>query len=98
MDLGILSPTSILVIASLIIIIDISLIEGQELSPVYGQVQSNITSRVCNADGTCITTICINNEPCRTIKLNSTTGMTQDNSTGNEDKSNPLTVLPQQII
>ena len=45
-----------------------------ERNSIYGQLQSNYTSRVCNADGTCITTTCINNEPCRTIKSNSTSG------------------------
>lgn len=62
---------------------------------IYGQVQSNITSRVCNADGTCITTICINSEPCRTIKSNSTSGTNQQNFTSNQNKTEPLKILPQ---
>jgi hypothetical protein len=60
------------------------------MSSVYGQVQSNFTSNVCNADGTCITTICINNEPCHTVKSNSTSVTTGNNSTPNQNKTNPL--------
>jgi hypothetical protein len=69
-----------------------------ERNSIFGQVQSNITSTVCNSDGTCITTMCINNEPCRTIKSNSTSGMSQENLTGNQNKTEPLKLPPPQII
>jgi hypothetical protein len=69
-----------------------------ERSSVYGQLQSNYTSRVCNADGTCITTMCINSEPCRTIKSNSTSGNGQGNSTSNQNNTEPLNMSPGQII
>ena len=69
-----------------------------ERSSVYGQLQSNYTSRVCNADGTCITTMCINSEPCRTIKSNSTSGNSQGNSTSNQNNTEPLNMSPGQII
>jgi len=64
-----------------------------QMTSVYGQVQSNFTSSVCNADGTCVTTICINNEPCHTVKSNSTSGTTGDNSTSNQNNTGPLTGL-----
>lgn len=80
-------------------LIVVGLILGsQKLPSLLGQVQSNFTSTVCNADGSCTTTICINNEPCRTVSSNSTMSMRQDNSTDNENRSNPLTQLPQEII
>ncbi len=65
---------------------------------MQGQVQSNITSTVCNSDGTCITTMCINNELCRTVKSNSTTCTSEDNSTTNQNNTKPLIGLPGQII
>jgi len=65
-----------------------------ERNSIYGQLQSNYTSRVCNADGSCIT----NNEPCRTIKSNSTSGNSQENSTSNQNKTEPLNMPPGQII
>ena len=69
-----------------------------EQNSIYGQLQSNYTSRVCNADGTCITTMCINNEPCRTIKSNSTSVTSQENSTTIQNKTEPLKMPPGQII
>ena len=65
---------------------------------IYGQLQSNFTSRVCNADGTCVTTMCINGEPCRTIKSDSTSDTSQENSTSNQNKTEPLKMPPGQII
>lgn len=50
------------------------------------EVVSNFTSTICNADKSCVTTICINDEPCRSITSNSS-GIQQDNSTEeNKDK------------
>jgi hypothetical protein len=50
------------------------------------EVVSNFTSTICNADKSCVTTICINDEPCRSITSNSS-GIHQDNSTEeNKDK------------
>ena len=69
-----------------------------ERNSIYGQLQSNYTSRVCNADGTCITTMCINNEPCQTIKSNSTSGTSQENSTSSQNETEPLKMPPGQII
>jgi len=69
-----------------------------ERSSAYGQLHSNYTSRVCNADGTCTTTMCINNEPCRSIKSNSTSGNSQENSTRNQNKTETLNLPPGQII
>jgi len=50
------------------------------------EVASNFTSTICSDDKSCVTTICINDEPCRSITSNSS-GMQQDNSTEeNKDK------------
>ena len=66
-----------------------------ERNSIYGQLQSNFTSRVCNADGTCTTTMCINSEPCRTIKSNSTSVLlSQENFTSSQNKTEPLK-MPQ---
>jgi hypothetical protein len=88
---------SLFIIAGFIIIFIIVFVGS--ISSLYGQVQSNFTSSVCNPDGTCTTTICINNEPCKTMKLNSTMGTgTEDNFNDEENQTNPLAQLPQQII
>ena len=50
------------------------------------EVVSNFTSTIRSADKSCVTTICINDEPCRSITYNSS-GIQQDNSTEeNRDK------------
>lgn len=72
--------------------------ESQKMQTVFGQVQSNFTSTVCNADGACITTMCINNEPCQTVKSNSTSDTAKDNSTTNQNNTSPLTGLKERII
>jgi hypothetical protein len=83
----------LLLAAAVISSIFTSVVSEIHMSSVYGQVQSNFTSTVCNADGTCITTICINNEPCHTVKSNSTSVTTGDNSTPNQNYTNPLAGL-----
>ena len=40
------------------------------VSGSYGQMESNVTT-TCN-NGNCTTTICVNNEPCKTTNSNST--------------------------
>ena len=88
---------SLFIITGFIIIITLANVGTN--SSLYGQVQSNFTSSVCNPDGTCTTTICINNDPCKTMKLNSTTRMgTEDNFNDDENETVPLAQLPQQII
>jgi hypothetical protein len=84
---------SLLLVTAVIGSIFTSFVSEIQMSSVYGQVQSNFTSSVCNADGTCITTICINNEPCHTVKSNSTSVTTGDNSTPNQNNTGPLTGL-----
>ena len=44
------------------------------------EVASNFTSTICSTNKSCVTTICINDEPCRSITSNSS-GIQQDNST-----------------
>jgi hypothetical protein len=87
-----------LIPATAILIFIIFGIESQNLPSIFGQVQSNFTSTVCNADGTCMTTICINNEPCKIIKSNSTMGTGQNSSNDDQNETSPLAKLPQQII
>jgi hypothetical protein len=50
------------------------------------EVVSNVTSTICSADKSCVTTICINDEPCRSITSNSSS-IQKDNST-EENKGN----------
>jgi hypothetical protein len=50
------------------------------------EVVSNITSTICSTEKSCVTTVCINDEPCRSVTYNSS-GIQQDNSTEeNKDK------------
>ena len=50
------------------------------------EVVSNFTSTICSDNKSCITTVCINDEPCHSITSNSS-GIHQDNSTEeNKDK------------
>jgi hypothetical protein len=50
------------------------------------EVASNFSSTICCANKSCVTTICINNQPCRSITSNSS-DIQQDNSTEeNKDK------------
>lgn len=88
----------ILVTLAFISIVILFILESQKMQTVYGQVQSNFTSTICNADGTCITTMCINNEPCQTVKSNSTAGTSKDNSTANQNNTSPLIGLKERII
>ena len=69
-----------------------------ERNSINGQLQSNYTSRVCNADGAYITTMCINSEPCLTIKSNLTSDNSQENSTSDQNKTKPYNMPPGQII
>ncbi|HKG89701.1 MAG TPA: hypothetical protein VKA95_15375 [Nitrososphaeraceae archaeon] len=60
----------------------------------YHQLQyatgiTNSTSTIC-INGKCITTMCIDNEPCRTLTSNSTTTAILDNSSKNKG-NNTLT-------
>jgi hypothetical protein len=44
------------------------------------EVASNFTSTICSANKSCVTMICINDEPCRSI-TSILSGIQQDNST-----------------
>jgi hypothetical protein len=54
----------------------------------YARGIINSTSTIC-INGKCTTTMCIDNEPCRTLTSNSTTSTTAipDNSTKNKDNA-----------
>lgn len=53
---------------------------------------SNFTSTVCIDGKHCVTTICINNEPCRTLTSNSTT------STDNSTNKDSIIIPPQEAV
>jgi hypothetical protein len=44
------------------------------------EVASNFTSTICSANKSCVTMVCINDEPCRSI-TSILSGIQQDNST-----------------
>jgi hypothetical protein len=50
------------------------------------EVVSNVTSTICSVDKSCVTTICLNDEPCRSITSNSS-NIQKDNLT-EENKGN----------
>jgi hypothetical protein len=52
----------------------------------YARGITNSTSTIC-INGKCTTTMCIDNEPCRTLTSNSTTITIPDNSTKNKDNN-----------
>lgn len=69
-----------------------------QIDATYGQVQSNFTSKICDPHGNCTIMECINNEPCRTVKSNSTSSIDQNNSTVNQNNTEPLEKLHPQIL
>ena len=60
----------------------------------HGQLQANVTSRCEN--GNCTTTICINNQPCKTTNSNST----NITSFGGliENKTIPAPKMPGELV
>ena len=61
------------------------------------EVASNFTSTICSANKSCVTMICINDEPCRSITSISS-GIQQDNST-EENKDEIISPnIPLRII
>jgi 5-methylthioribose kinase len=75
------------------IVLTSGMIEGQNLQQyanvIKNGVQRNYTSTTttCIDDKPCVTTICINNELCRTVTSNSRSTNT-DNLTGNDNDNN----------
>ena len=57
----------------------------------YAKGITNSTSTIC-INGKCTTTMCIDNEPCRTLTSNSTT--IPDNSTKNKDNNTSPSLGP----
>ena len=85
-----------LIVIPIIACVVIMLVTGSFASKsTYGQIQSNITSTICNSDGACITSICINNQPCKTFSSNSTSNINNDNSTDNYN-GEPDVIGPQE--
>jgi hypothetical protein len=66
----------------------------QQRQEQYANGITNSTSTVCINDK-CVTTICVNNQPCRTLQSNSTT--TLDNSTANKDNAS-MSPIPLETI
>jgi len=75
--------------------------ENPVTMPGYAEVKSNFTSTQCSSNTTCITTICINNEPCYTVKSNSTNSSPENedsNSTNDGGALNQLSQIPSDSI
>jgi hypothetical protein len=66
----------------------------QQQPQQYANGITNSTSTVC-IDDKCVTTICVNNQPCRTLQSNSTT--IPDNSTANKDNTT-ISPIPLETI
>ena len=61
----------------------------------YAQFQENFTSR-CDQNGNCTTTICVNDQPCKTTTSNSTNSTSMDNFLQN--KTIPAPMMPRELI
>jgi hypothetical protein len=62
----------------------------------YARGITNSTSTIC-INGKCTTTMCIDNEPCRTLTSNSTTTI-PDNSTKNKDNNTFSSLGPLRTV
>ena len=58
------------------------------------QLSGNMTSK-CSSAGDCVTVICIDDQPCETIKANSTNGTELRDFLENKTK---VTLTPQEIV
>jgi hypothetical protein len=58
------------------------------------QLSGNMTSK-CSSAGDCVTVICINDQPCETIKSNSNNDTELHDFLGNKTK---VTLIPQEIL
>ena len=58
------------------------------------QLRGNMTSK-CSSAGDCVTVICIDDQPCETIKSNSTNGTELRDFLENKTK---VTLIPQEIV
>jgi hypothetical protein len=64
------------------------------LHSTHAQLQENVTTNCEN--GNCTTTICVNNEPCKTTNSNSTNITSFDGSIGNGTVPKPN--VPGEIV
>jgi hypothetical protein len=58
------------------------------------QFSGNMTSK-CSSAGDCVTVICIDDQPCETIKSNSTNGTELRDFLENKTE---VTLIPQEIV
>ena len=58
------------------------------------QLSGHMTSK-CSSAGDCVTVLCIDDQPCETIKSNSTNGTELRDFLENKTK---VTLIPQEII
>ena len=63
-------------------------IENHQQELQYASGITNSTSTSC-INGKCVTTMCIDNEPCRTITSNSTTTIPDDLTQNNDNNTIP---------
>jgi hypothetical protein len=64
-------------------------IENHQQELQYANGITNSTSTSC-INGKCVTTMCIDNEPCRTITSNSTTTIPDDLTQNNDNNTDPI--------
>jgi hypothetical protein len=62
------------------------------VSRSYGQLQTNVTTTCSN--GNCTTTICVNNEPCKSTNSNSTNITTF----GDLLKNKTIAMPPEEVV
>jgi len=69
--------------------------ENQLLFQGFAEIKSNFTSTQCSSNSTCITTTCINNQPCYTVKSNSTSSTSKNGNSNSTDNGSAQNQLPQ---
>jgi len=83
------------------LIVTLLTFENQLLFQGFAEIKSNFTSKQCSSNSTCITTTCINNQPCYTVKSNSTSSTSKNgnsNSTDNGSAQNQLPQIPNDLV
>ena len=83
------------------LIVSLLTFENQLLFQGFAEIKSNFTSTQCSSNSTCITTTCINNQPCYTVKSNSTTSTSKNgnsNSTDNGSAQDQFSQIPNDLV
>lgn len=88
MEMSKAGPTILLLSYSIVLLFVTGIIQQLQ----YAEGITNSTSTLC-INGKCTTTMCIDNEPCRTITSNSTTILPED-STKNDNNNTIISPAP----